>query len=87
MRYRFVSVVVLLLLLAGCNRVDLVAAAETAADDACACSDLACARSVVAEFNEVSFTNDDRKDGFSDEQRVAFDSAVDRMSECRDALR
>ncbi|MCB9692767.1 MAG: hypothetical protein H6736_13235 [Alphaproteobacteria bacterium] len=76
----------LLSLLLACGGGGLVGQAESAADAACACADAACAKEAVAAFNKVSFKADAEKKAFSPEQKAAFDSAVDRMSTCRDAL-
>ena len=65
----------------------IVAAAEKAADTACACADLACAKSAVADFNKVSIKAGDEKSALSADDKAKFDAAVAKMSKCRDDLK
>lgn len=78
----------LLITLAGCGGGGgLVAQAEAAAEEACACADRACAMKAVAGFNKISFKADDEKKALDEAGKAKLKAAVDKMSGCRDKLK
>lgn len=74
------------LLFAACGG-GIVAAAEKAADTACACADVACAKAAVADFNKLSMKAGDEKSALAPDAKAKFDAAVAKMSKCRDDLK
>ena len=76
-----------LLLASACSQGGIVAAAEKAADTACACADVDCAKAAVADFNKLSMKAGDEKSALDADNKAKFDAAVARMSKCRDDLK
>ena len=75
------------LLTAACGQGGLVAAAEKAADEACARADYDCAKAVVAAMNKISFKESDGVKALAAEDKTKYDAAIAKMSECRDKLK
>lgn len=70
-----------------CGKGGIVAAAEKAADTACACADYACAKAATADFNKMSMQASDEKAALAPEDKAKFDAAVSRLDECRNKLK
>lgn len=84
---RSASLAVFALLSTACGQGGPVAAAEKAADQACACADYDCAKAVVAAMNKISFQQDDAVKALSPEDKTKYDTAIQKMSDCRDKLK